>query len=67
MSGDRERETLFLIEVRINDDESMAPHVFQYGFACAVETRQPAKNVTTLTMPAARIIYWEPLKTRTFG
>ncbi|MDR0708192.1 MAG: hypothetical protein LBF60_10050, partial [Treponema sp.] len=49
----------FLIEAQINDDESIALRVFQYGFARAARTRRTAENVTTLTMPAARIIYWE--------
>ncbi|MDR1324641.1 MAG: hypothetical protein LBK00_01220 [Treponema sp.] len=50
----------FLIEAQINDDETIAVRVFQYGFAHAVRTRQTtAGNLTTLTMPAARIIYWE--------
>ncbi|MDR2446294.1 MAG: hypothetical protein LBD58_03225 [Treponema sp.] len=49
----------FLIEAQINDDESIALRVFQYGFAHAVQTKQTAGSVTTLTMPAARIVYWE--------
>jgi hypothetical protein len=46
----------FLRDARINDYESIALRVFQYGFAHAVQTRQTAGSVTALSMSAARII-----------
>jgi hypothetical protein len=46
-----------LIEAQINNGESIALRVFQYGFVCAVRTRQTAENLITLTMPAARSVY----------
>jgi hypothetical protein len=49
----------FLIEAQINNDESIALRVFQYSFAYAVRTRRTAGDVTTLDIPAARIVYWE--------
>ncbi|MDR1073545.1 MAG: hypothetical protein LBL45_07715 [Treponema sp.] len=51
----------FLIEAQINDDETIALRVFQYGFAHAVQIMRTAGNVTMLTMPAARIVYWETI------
>jgi hypothetical protein len=47
----------FLIEAQINDDESIALRVFQYGFAYAVRTRRSAGDAATLDMPAARIVF----------
>ncbi|MDR1215173.1 MAG: hypothetical protein LBK25_00665 [Treponema sp.] len=49
----------FLIEAQIGDDENIALRVFQYGFAHSLRHKTDAENVITLTLPAARIIYWE--------
>jgi hypothetical protein len=52
----------FHIEVQIEDDETMALRVFEYGFARARDTKTISedKSVITLRMPEARIIYLEP-------
>jgi hypothetical protein len=51
----------FLIEAQISDDENIALRVFQYGFAHAARNKEIAEDedVITLTMPSARVIYWE--------
>jgi hypothetical protein len=52
----------FHIEAQIEDDETMALRVFEYGFARARDTKTISedKSVITLRMPEARIIYLEP-------
>ncbi|GHU49308.1 hypothetical protein FACS1894200_07810 [Spirochaetia bacterium] len=51
----------FLVEAQIDDDETIALRVFQYGFAHARRTKTISEDETLipLLMPEARIIYWE--------
>jgi hypothetical protein len=47
----------FLIEAQIDNDENMALRIFQYtlGYAQKTKVVEPKR----LTLPDARIIYWE--------
>jgi hypothetical protein len=49
----------YLIEAQINDDETIALRVFQYALAYAQTTKVIEAERITLTMPDARVIYWE--------
>jgi hypothetical protein len=49
----------FILEAQIHDDENIALRVFQYSIAYAQQTKIVEPEYITLTMPDARIIYWE--------
>jgi hypothetical protein len=49
----------FIIEAQIQDDENIALRIFQYSIAYAQQTKVAEPEQITLTMPDARIIYWE--------
>jgi hypothetical protein len=49
----------YLIEAQISDDENIALRVFQYALAYAHTTKVIEAERITLTMPEARVIYWE--------
>jgi hypothetical protein len=49
----------FIIEAQIQDDENIALRIFQYSIAYAQQTKVVEPEQITLTMPDARIIYWE--------
>jgi hypothetical protein len=51
----------YLIEAQIDEDKTIALRVFQYGFAAARQRRRMTEDGSriTLTMPEARVIYWE--------
>ena len=51
----------FSIEAQIEDDETIALRVFQYGFAYAKQNMKISEDQSEieLNMPFARILYWE--------
>jgi hypothetical protein len=51
----------FALEAQIEDDETIAPRAFQYGFAYSKQNMQISKDGSRirLKMPFARILYWE--------
>jgi hypothetical protein len=49
----------FIIEAQIQDDETIALRIFQYSLGYAQQTKRIESESITLTLPDARIIYWE--------
>ncbi len=52
-------ENLCHIEAQINDDSDMVIRMFEYGYAVALRNRVKDGNITKMTFPKAKVIYWE--------